>query len=82
MLGIMAFVITSLLLSLHSSLPGSSVMPDQTQTILGINLSKILASFTTCIDKLNSISPVVAVGALAVIALYFFDQLFSRVVRP
>ncbi len=81
MLGIMAVVITSVLFSLHSSLPVSSGMPDQTQTFLGINLSKLMTSFSFCIDKINNISPVVAVGAFAVVALWFFDQLFSRAIR-
>jgi hypothetical protein len=81
MLGIMAFIITSVLFSLHSSLPGSSAMPDQTQTLLGINFSKLMTSFSLCIDKLNNISPVVAVGTFAVIALWFFDQLFSKAIR-
>lgn len=81
MMGIMALVITSFLFSLHASLPGSSAMPDQTQTFFGISISKLLSSFSIFVDKLNNISPVVAVGALAVVALWFFDQLFSRAIR-
>jgi hypothetical protein len=81
MLGIMAFVITSLLFSLHSSLPNAADLPNQSQTLYGINFSKIFTAFSLYIDKLNNISPVVAVGALAIIALWFFDQLFSRAVR-
>jgi hypothetical protein len=81
MMGIMAFVITSVLLSLHSSLPNSAGLPDQTQTLFGISLSKLMTSLSLCIEKLNNISPVVAIGALAIVALWFFDQLFSRVIR-
>jgi hypothetical protein len=81
MMGIMALVITSVLFSLHSSLPNYAGLPDQTQTLFGLNLSKLFTSFSLCIEKLNNISPVVAVGALAIVALWFFDQLFSRAIR-
>lgn len=81
MLGMMAFIITSTLLSLHSSLPNASDLPGQTQTIYGVNISYILELFGRGFEKLNNISPAVAVGALAIIALWFFDQLFTRAVR-
>jgi hypothetical protein len=81
MMGIMALVITSILFSLHSSLPNSADLPSQSQTLLGINLSKIYTLLSLGVEKLNNISPVVAVGALAIIALWFFDQLFSRALR-
>ena len=81
MLGIMAFVITSFLFTLHSLLPNAAGLPDQTQTLLGIDVSKILSLFSLCINKLNNISPAFAVGVLAIIALWFFDQLFSRVLH-
>ncbi len=81
LLGIIAMVITSVLFSLRSSLLNSSAISDQTPTLLGINFSKIFTSFSLCIDKLNNISPVVAVGALAIVALWFFDQLFSHAIR-
>jgi hypothetical protein len=81
MMGIMAIVITSILFSLHSSLPNTADLSNQSPTLFGLDLSKLLASLSLCIEKLNSISPVVAVGALAIIALWFFDQLFSRALR-
>jgi hypothetical protein len=81
MMGIMALVITSILFSLHSSLPNTVDMPNQPQTLYGIYLSKIFTLFGMGLEKLNNISPVVAVGALAIIALWFFDQLFTRTVR-
>ena len=81
MLGNMAFVITSTLLSLHSSLPNTADLPGQTQTIYGVNISYILELFSRGFEKLNNISPAVAVGALAIIASWFFDQLFTRAVR-
>jgi hypothetical protein len=81
MMGIIACSITSLLFALHSSLSGTSGLTDQTQTIYGIDLSKIFALLGHVFEKLNNISPAVAVSALAIIALWFFDQLFSRVVR-
>jgi hypothetical protein len=81
MMGIMAMVITSILFSLHSSLSNTADLSNQSPTLFGLDLSKLLASLSLCIEKLNSISPVVAVGALAIIALWFFDQLFSRALR-
>ena len=80
-MGIMAFIITSILFSLHSSLPNSADLSNQSQTFYGIILSKIFTLFSMGIERLNNISPVVAVGALAIIALWFFDQLFTRTVR-
>jgi hypothetical protein len=80
-LGIVALVITSFLLSLHSSLPNTADLSNQTQTLYGIDLSKIFSTFSLFISKLNSISPAVGVGVLAIIALWFFDQLFSRAIR-
>jgi len=81
MMGIIAFSITSLLFALHSSLPGTHDLTNQTQTIYGIDFSKIFALFGHVFEKLNNISPAVAVSALAIIALWFFDQLFTRAVR-
>jgi len=81
MLGIMAFIITGILFSLHSSLPNMADLPKEQQTLFGLNLSHILELFSQGFVKLNNISPAVAVGALAIIALWFFDQLFTRAVR-
>jgi hypothetical protein len=81
MIGLMAFAITSTLFSLHSLLPNTSDLPNQTQTLYGINISQIFIIFSGFFDKLNNISPAVAVGALAIIALWFFDKLFTRAVR-
>lgn len=80
-LGIMAFIITSTLFTLHSSLPNTADLSNQSQTLYGVNLSHILDLFTRGFSKLNNISPAVGVGALAIIALWFFDQLFTKVVR-
>jgi hypothetical protein len=77
----MALVITSILFSIHSSLPNSADLSSQPQTLYGIDFSKIFTTFSLCINKLNNISPVVVVGALAIVALWFFDQLFSRALR-
>ena len=80
-MGILALSITSLLFALHSSLPGTPDLTNQTQTLYGIDFSKIFAFLGHVFEKLNNISPAVAVSALAIIALWFFDQLFSKVVR-
>jgi len=81
MMGIIAFSITSLLFALHSSLPGTHDLTNQTPTLCGIDFSQIFALLGNVFEKLNNISPAVAVSALAIIALWFFDQLFSKVVR-
>jgi hypothetical protein len=80
-MGFMALIITSTLLSIHSSLPNSPDLANQTQTLYGINITHILELLSGGIEKLSNISPVVAVGVLAIIALWFFDQLFTRAVR-
>lgn len=81
MIVITASVITSILFSLHSSLPNTSDSSYQTQTLYGIDFSQIFMLFSRFFDKLNNISPAVAIGALAILALWFFDQLFTRTVR-
>ena len=78
---LIALFLTSILFMLHSSL---STVPDsaaQINTVYGIDFSQLLAPVNRLFVKLNNISPTVAIGALAIIALWFFDQLFDKTVR-
>jgi hypothetical protein len=78
---LIALFLTSILFMLHSSL---STVPDsaaQIKTVYGIDFSQLLAPVNRLFVKLNNISPTVAIGALAIIALWFFDQLFVKTVR-
>ena len=77
---LMAFVITGMLFSIHSSMP-NTYTDEHLQGFGGINLSNIFSVFSRYFNKLNNISPAVAIGTLAIIALWFFDQLFTWAVK-
>jgi hypothetical protein len=53
----------------------------QPVTLYGLDYATLFEPVTNLLDKLNNISPPVAVGTLAIIALWFFDQLFVRTVK-
>ncbi len=78
---LIAVLLTTLLFMLHSSLPEATESVTSTKTIYGIDLSQLLAPFNHLLVKLNNISPTFAIGALAIIALWFFDQLFVKTVK-
>ena len=78
---LIAILITGILFMLHSSLPAGNEVVAQSNTIYGIDLSLIFTPISHLFEKLNNISPAVAIGALAIIALWFFDQLFVKTVR-
>ena len=78
---LIALFLTSILFMLHSSL---STVPDsaaQVKTVYGIDFSQLLTPVNRLLVKLNNISPTVAIGTLAIIALWFFDQLFVKTIR-
>ena len=78
-IGLFAFVLTSLLFMLHPSVAEQQVV--STTTLFGLDYAKLFEPMTRGLEKLNNISPPVAVGTLAIIALWFFDQLFVRTVK-
>ena len=78
---LIAVLLTTVLFMLHSSLPTGIETVTSAKTIYGIDLSQLLAPFNHLFTKLNNISPTVAIGALAIIALWFFDQLFVKTVK-
>jgi len=78
-MGLVALLVTSLLFMLHSSSPSETVT--QSKTIYGLDLMQLFAPVSHLFEKLNSISPAVAIGALAILALWFFDQLFVKTVK-
>ena len=71
-----AFVLTGILFMLQPSLPGG-----QPVNLYGLDYAKLFEPITRLLDKLKNISPPVAVGTLAIIALWFFDQIFVRTVK-
>ena len=81
MIGFLAITITSTLFSIHSALPNTTNLSNQAQTLYGFDVSQVFIVFSRFFEKLTNISPAVAVGVLAIIALWFFDQLFTRTVR-
>lgn len=80
-LGLIAILLTSILLMLHSSLLAGPEPISQSKTVYGLDLAQLFEPVSRLFGKLNSISPAVAVGTLAIIALWFFDQLFVRTVK-
>jgi hypothetical protein len=76
-IGFMAIIITGILFSIYSSLPNTGSQ----KTFFGINLTNIFSFAGGLFEKLNNISPAVGISALAIVALWFFDQLFTRIAR-
>ena len=77
-LALITIILTSVLFMLHSSLPSGIEPANQTGALYGIDLSQFLLPINQLFTKLNNISPAVAIGALAILALWFFDQLFVK----
>jgi len=80
-LGIIAVLITGFLFLLQSSMPAATESAAQTKSFYGFDLSQLLSPVGHLFEKLNNISPAVAIGILAIIALWFFDQLFVKTVK-
>lgn len=80
-MGFIAFLLTSILFLLHSSLPASVEVATQYKSFYGIDLAQLFDPVSQFFEKLNNISPAVAIGTLAIIALWFFDQLFVKTVK-
>ena len=78
---LISLILTSILFLLHSSVPSGTESAAQLKTVYGLDLSLILQPVGRLIEKLNNISPAVAIGTLAIIALWFFDQLFIKTVK-
>jgi hypothetical protein len=80
-MGFVAILLTSFLFLLHSSLPAGSENAEQSKSLYGIDLVQLITPISQLFEKLTTISPAVAIGALAIIALWFFDQIFVKTVR-
>jgi hypothetical protein len=80
-IALIAMLLTSILLMFYSLLPGGTDPAVQAKTIYGLDLTRILLQISRYFEKLNSISPTVVIGSLAIIALWFFDQLFIKTVK-
>lgn len=80
-IGFFAFVLTAILFMLHPDIPGGPPTAPQPSTIYGFDLFQLLEPVSRIWGRLNNISPAVAVGTFAILALWFFDQLFARTVK-
>ena len=80
-LAIITLLLTSILFLLHSSLPTEADSLAQTKTVYGIDLTQLFQPVNQLFVKLTNISPALAIGALTILALWFFDQLFVKAVR-
>ena len=75
------FVLLIIVLFMLKNAMGVADSTVGTQTIAGINLEYIWTFIADFFEKLNRISPAVGVGALSIIALWFFDQIYTRMAR-
>jgi uncharacterized membrane protein YhaH (DUF805 family) len=75
------FVLLTIVLFMLKNAMGVAGSTAETQTIAGINLDYIWNFIADFFGKMNRISPAVGVGALSIIALWFFDQLYTRMAR-
>jgi hypothetical protein len=80
-LGLITLLLTGILFALHAILPAESLQTTQADIIYGFNISELIKPIGNFFEKLNNISPAVVIGVFAIIALWFFDQLFTRAVR-
>jgi hypothetical protein len=80
-IALIAMLMTSILLMLHSSLSAGSDSLSTAKTFYGLDLSMLFLPVSHFFEKLNGISPAVAIGVLAILALWFFDQLFVKTVK-
>ena len=78
---IITLLLTTLLFLLHSSLPTEADSLAKTKAVYGIDLDQLFLPINQLFVKLTNISPAIAIGALAILALWFFDQLFVKAVR-
>ena len=74
-IGLFAFILTGILFMLQPTVASQQAIPT---TLLGLDYTKLFEPVARILEKLNNISPAVAIGTLAIIALWFFDQLFVR----
>jgi len=75
------FVLLTIVLFMLKNAMGVSDSTIATQNVAGVNLEYVWSFIASFFEKLNNISPAVGVGALSIIALWFFDQLYTRMAR-
>lgn len=80
-MGLITMLLTSALFMIHPSLPAVTDSATPANGLFGLDLAQLVAPVNHLFEKLNNISPTVAIGSLAIIALWFFDQLFARAVK-
>ncbi len=80
-MAVTAIGLTALLFLIHSSIPTGPTAINQTKSIYGIDLSQLISPLSQIFVKLNNLSPTIAIGTLAILALWFFDQLIARTVK-
>ena len=76
----MALLLTTILFMTHSAVIEATETTSQ-QSLFGFDLSNLITSVSHYFSKLSDISPAVVIGFLAIIALWFFDQLFISTIR-
>jgi len=76
-----SFLLLTVILFMLKNAMGVADSTAETQSIAGVNIQFVWSFISDFFEKLNRISPAVGVGALSIIALWFFDQIYTRMAR-
>jgi len=81
LIALITILSTVLLIFLHNSALMGLELVGKTKNSYGLDATKIFTPLNHVFTTLTKISPTVAIGTFAILALWFFDQLFSKTVR-
>jgi len=79
--GIVAAAIVALLIILQNAIGDTSSEQSDFYFFSEFNFKSIVEPVYHLLGKITSLSPTIGIGSLAVIALWFFDQLLTRLAR-
>ncbi len=81
LIALITLISTALLLFLHNSASIGLELVGKTKNSYVIDATKFFTPINHLFTSLTKISPTVAIGIFAILALWFLDQLFSKTVR-
>lgn len=79
--GIVAAAIILLLFILQNSIGETQGVPTEIPFLSGLSFKSLMEPVSQLLGRITSLSPAIGIGSLAVIALWFFDQLLIRLAR-
>lgn len=80
-IGLVAVAFILFLFFIQSTIGEPTESPINLKFLSDLDVRSILAPVSRNLARLTTISPAIGIGALAIIALWFFDQLFTRLAR-